>query len=60
MNDDFYKSEDEDIEINEDITGAATTEDSFYDPEEEGLSDFNFSDDELPIEEAPNEMEDAP
>jgi|PlaIllAssembly_1097288.scaffolds.fasta_scaffold644328_1 hypothetical protein len=62
MNDDYmYKSDDEEeMNIGEDLGTNAASEDSFYDPEEEGLSDFNFQDDELPVEEAENEMDDAP
>lgn len=58
MNDDYIYKDDDDLEVTEDITGEPV-EDTFYDPEEEGISDFNFSDDEIPIPEAPNELEDS-
>jgi|GEM_PF-2924150 len=61
MNDDYmYKSEDEeDMDISSDLATEDADDDTFYDPEDEGLSDFNFADDELPVREAPEEIEDA-
>lgn len=61
MNDDYlYKSEDEeDMDISSDLATEDTDDDTFYDPEDEGLSDFNFADDELPVGEAPEEIDDA-
>lgn len=62
MNDDnLYKSEDEeDMDISSDLASDdSDDEDNYYDPEDEGLSDFNFADDELPVEEAEDEMADA-
>jgi hypothetical protein len=61
MNDDYmYKSEDEeDMDISSDLASEDADDDTYYDPEDEGLSDFNFSDDELPVEESEEEMDDA-
>ncbi|HOY46609.1 MAG TPA: hypothetical protein PKU95_03175 [Candidatus Dojkabacteria bacterium] len=61
MNDDYmYKSEDEeDMDISSDLASEDADDDTFYDPEDEGLSDFNFSDDELPVGESPEELDDA-
>lgn len=61
MNDDYmYKSDDEeDMDISSDLASEDADDDTFYDPEDEGLSDFNFSDDELPVGESPEELDDA-
>lgn len=63
MNDDNTYSDDDDVStaaVSSEPTSKLDDGDDYYDPEEAGLSDFDFGGDDIQItEEDPAEMEDA-